>query len=130
LKNKENLEPKDVHQLQRLLQQYPMLRTAYQCKEQLRSWYRSRGTLTQKRAQFTKLIHRLQGAEDKALSKVATTYTNWFKEITNYFRCPMTNGYTEGFNNKIKTDKRKSYGYRNFNMHRFKVLISLVLHQK
>ena len=45
---------------------------------------------------------------------VAKTYLRWFDIITNYFRYRVTNGFTEGMNNKIKLDKRMAYGYRKF----------------
>ncbi len=35
--------------------------------------------------------------------------------ILNYFKYPMTNARTEGINNKIKTLKKQSYGFRNIN---------------
>jgi len=123
LKNKENLQPKEVKRLKCLFKQHPMLKKSYRLKEKIRSWYRSKGTLRKKKSQFKKIIHQLRLTQSKEFIKVADTYTNWFDEITNYFRCQLTNGYTEGFNNKIKTDKRKSYGYRSFKMQRFKVLL-------
>ena len=38
------------------------------------------------------------------------TLTNWFDEITNYFVRRLTSGFVEGFNNRLKTLKRRSYG--------------------
>ena len=47
--------------------------------------------------------------------KCAKTYRHWFKEILNAFKYShLTNGPTEGLNNKIKVLKRTSYGIRNF----------------
>ena len=57
-------------------------------------------------------------AESSGLSefeKCANTYRTWSKEILNAFKYPhITNGPTEGFNNKIKVLKRTSYGIRSF----------------
>ena len=54
--------------------------------------------------------------------KCAATYKHWSKEILNAFKYGMTNGPTEGFNNKIKVIKRTSYGIRNFKRFRTRIL--------
>ncbi len=48
--------------------------------------------------------------------------TNWREEILNYFDYPITNGFVEGKNNRIKTIKRMAYGYRNMNNFRLRIL--------
>lgn len=47
---------------------------------------------------------------------------NWFAEIMNSLDVPWTNGYTEGCNNKTKVLKRISFGVRNFNRFRNRIL--------
>ena len=42
--------------------------------------------------------------------------------ILNSFSSTITNGFTEGCNNKIKVLKRNAYGYRNFNRFRNRIL--------
>lgn len=54
--------------------------------------------------------------------KCAATYRHWSKEILNAFKYGITNGPTEGFNNKIKVIKRTSYGIRNFKRFRTRIL--------
>ena len=54
--------------------------------------------------------------------KCAGTMRNWFAGITNSFDSNITNGFTEGCNNKIKVLKRNAYGYRNFNRFRNRIL--------
>ncbi len=52
------------------------------------------------------------------------TYRTWSKEILNAFKYPhITNGPTEGFNNKIKVLKRTSYGIRNFQRLRTRIFL-------
>ena len=56
--------------------------------------------------------------------KVAKTYRTWSKEILNAFKyAHITNGPTEGFNNKIKVLKRTSYGIRNFQRLRTRIFL-------
>lgn len=56
--------------------------------------------------------------------KYAMTYRNWSKEILYAFKYGLTNGPTEGFNNKNKVLKRISYGVRNFEQFRTRILHS------
>ena len=60
----------------------------------------------------------------KEFEKCADTYRRWSKEILNAFKYGITNGTTEGFNNKIKVLKRTSYGIRNFERFRTRILHS------
>ena len=54
--------------------------------------------------------------------KCANTMINWITGILNSFSYPVTNGFTEGCNNKIKVLKRNAYGYQNFNRFRNRIL--------
>lgn len=47
---------------------------------------------------------------------------NWMTEILNSFSNPITNGFTEGCNNKIKVLKRIAFGYQNFHRFRNRIL--------
>lgn len=60
----------------------------------------------------------------KEFEKCANTYSRWAKEILNAFKYGITNGTTEGFNNKIKVLKRISYGIRSFERFRTRILHS------
>ncbi len=47
---------------------------------------------------------------------------NWLTGILDSFTTPLTNGFIEGCNNKIKVLKRNAYGYRDFNRFRNRIL--------
>lgn len=47
---------------------------------------------------------------------------NWLTGILNSFTTAITNGFTEGCNNKIKVLKRNAYGFRNFKRFRNRIL--------
>lgn len=53
-------------------------------------------------------------ADIENFDKCTSALTNWITEISNIFRYKITNGYTEGCNNKTKVLKRISYGLRNY----------------
>jgi len=50
------------------------------------------------------------------------TLDKWQEEITNYFVRRNSSGFVEGFNNKVKVLKRRSYGISNV-VHFFKRLV-------
>ena len=54
--------------------------------------------------------------------KCAKTMINWLSGILNSFSVSITNGFTEGCNNKIKVLKRNAYGYQNFKRFRNRIL--------
>ena len=54
--------------------------------------------------------------------KCAQTMINWMTGILNSFSTTVTNGFTEGCNNKIKVLKRIAFGYQNFNRFRNRIL--------
>lgn len=67
----------------------------------------------------------IQNAEASHLAKFNTcakTFRTHFQSICNAFESGFTNGFTEGCNNKIKVLKRISYGLRNFNRARNRIL--------
>ena len=67
----------------------------------------------------------IEDTEDCGLlrfEKCAETMRNWFNGIVNSFSTTVTNGFTEGCNNKIKVLKRNAYGYKNFKRFRNRIL--------
>jgi transposase IS204/IS1001/IS1096/IS1165 family protein len=58
-----------------------------------------------------------------ALKNCAKTYFNWIREIRNAIKVKYSNGPMEGYNNKIKTLKRLSFGFRNFTHFKARILL-------
>jgi transposase len=52
----------------------------------------------------------------------AKTLRKYHPEILNYYYAEITTGPLEGLNNKIKTLKRQSYGFRNQEYFKLKIL--------
>ena len=69
---------------------------------------------SRQRRDFNDWIKIAESSGLKEFEKCADTYRRWSKEILNAFKYGITNGTTEGFNNKIKVLKRTSYGIQNF----------------
>lgn len=67
----------------------------------------------------------IEEAEESGIEEFrasVTAYKNWFPQIINSLCQPITNGFTEGCNNKIKILKRNAYGYRRFDRFRKRIL--------
>jgi transposase len=76
------------------------------------------------RKEFYEWIKNAESCGIEAFEKCAATYRRWANEILNAFKYKLTNGPTEGFNNKIKVLKRTSYGIRKFERFRTRILHS------
>ena len=71
------------------------------------------------------MIEWIESAENCGIpqfEKCADTMRNWYKGIVNSFSTSITNGFTEGCNNKIKVLKRNAYGYQNIKHFRKRIL--------
>ena len=80
---------------------------------------------SEQRKEFLLWIRMAESSGIPELVKCAQTYRNWSKEILNAFKyAHLTNGPTEGYNNKIKVLKRISYGIRNFERFRTRILLT------
>ena len=64
----------------------------------------------------------VNAADIGEFTECARTYADWMEEILNIFRTGLSNGYTEGCNNRIKVIKRNAYGMRNFERLRKRIL--------
>jgi len=91
------------------LSKHPELREVYECKEMLHSFYRIRG---QRRAAHAlmALTERMSRSTLPEIQTLRKTLLKWKEEILAYFYTRLTNGRTEGFNNKAKLVKRRAYG--------------------
>lgn len=74
-------------------------------------------------------IYRVSNSEIPQFMRAGQTMQNWFGGIVNSYTTTITNGFTEGCNNKIKVLKRNAYGYRNFDRFRNRIL-HMFSHQK
>ena len=81
---------------------------------------------SEQRKEFWEWISTAEQSQLKEFENCAATYRHWSKEILNAFKYShISNGPTEGFNNKIKVLKRTSYGIRNFEHFRTRILLNM-----
>jgi transposase len=114
LKAQERLTDEDKKRLTPIFWNYPEVRNAWQIKENLRRCYQA-ATRQEAELELTELEARINRSPFKRFRVLLPTVREWREEILNYLDYPITNGFVEGKNNRIKTIKRMAYGYRNIN---------------
>ncbi|MGZ3710257.1 MAG: ISL3 family transposase [Bdellovibrionota bacterium] len=121
LRNRRNVNYFERLALDRWLDLHPDLKEIYLWKENLCSLYRCVGIrwATRKLQKMLDMMAKSLLPEIKTLRK---TLLKWRHEILNYFIYGLTNARTEGFNNVAKTVKKRSYGFRNFENYRLRLL--------
>jgi transposase len=111
LSNYEKLDSKKQSSLGCLLEVNKPIAMAHTMKEQIRLFWTKESV--REGAQF--LCWWIMDAIESGISelqKSGRTLLRYGKDILNYFKHRITNGKTEGINNKIKTMKRQAYGFR------------------
>ena len=121
LKGVERLADWEKARLNELFYRYPVLKRAWMLKESFRAWYKE---IDRSRAEerLSLLEERIANDSLPEFREFLPTLSNWREEILNYFDYPITNGFVEGKNNRIKTIKRTAYGYRNMDNFRLRIL--------
>lgn len=127
-RNKELLwkSPRKLTDLQKekvkeILRDQPELEEAYALKNSLDEWFKTSDETTAKEG-LEAWFQLVENSNIEAFKSVVKTYKRWKKEILNSFVYPYSNGYIEGVNNTTKVIKRNSYGIRNFERLRKKIL--------
>lgn len=114
LKAEERLTDEEKKRLIPIFWDYPEVRNAWQIKENLRRCYRA-DTRKEAELELIELEDRINRSPFKRFKTLKPTILEWREEILNYQDHPISNGFVEGKNNRIKTIKRMAYGYRNIN---------------
>lgn len=121
LMHKEQLSPGQLEQVSLMLSLSKDLAAAYYLLNQLYGVMASKDVYEAgKRLSDWFMAVNVAGIEE--FMECARTYANWMEEILNIFRTGLSNGYTEGCNNRIKVIKRNAYGMRNFERFRKRIL--------
>ncbi len=121
IKRFDTLKDEDKQAVQVMLYYSVNLSRAHWYKEQFLKILLSKDAETAKKS-MCEWIENAENCDIPQFEKCAGTMRNWYKGIMNSFSTPITNGFTEGCNNKIKVLKRNAYGYRNFRRFRNRIL--------
>ena len=121
MKRIEKLTPEEMDRLALMFEIAPRLSDAYRIKNDFLTVIRSKSSAEAKQ-RLVDWLFSVEVMDLPEFNDCTKVYHNWFKEIINSIDVPWTNGYIEGCNNKTKVLKRVSYGMRNFNNFRKRIL--------
>jgi len=94
------------------LTQEPDLARAWALKEGLRTVYKKQRA-DDAAVALENWITDAQASGLRPFQRAGSTLRKWQQEVLNYWRYPITNALVEGKHNRVKTLKRRAYGYRN-----------------
>ena len=121
LKNHVNLRRKQKQRLRELLELNENLLTAHLLKEEFAAFYQCQNA-AQATLFLEQWISACQESGLKPFLKFAKQIERWKDGLLAYFQFPITNGVSEGINNKIKVLKRRAYGFHDFDYFSLKIL--------
>jgi transposase len=111
LRNYEKLDLNKQNSLECLLEVNKPIALAHAMKEQIRLFW-TKQTIKEGASFLACWIMDAVESGINELTKTGKTLLRHWQGLVNYFKHPITNGKTEGINNKIKTMKRQAYGFR------------------
>ncbi|MFN2108525.1 MAG: ISL3 family transposase [Anaerolineae bacterium] len=112
-KNHRDLDQNERARLRALFELSPRLKAAYTFREELTAIFEMSLTKPQAQIRLRKWAAKVRRSGLTCFDSFLTTLQNWLEEISNYFLNRLNSGFVEGFNNKIKTLKRRCYGILN-----------------
>ena len=121
MKRTEKLTDEEMERLSLMFEIAPRLADAYRIKNEFLTVIRSKSSAEGKQ-RLVDWLFSVEVMDLPEFTDCTKAYHNWFQEILNSMDAPWTNGYIEGCNNKTKVLKRVSYGMRNFNNFRKRIL--------
>ncbi len=118
-----NLNKEQEKDLNELMDQNKKLYEAYLLKEQALSIFdRRQKNVALERLQIWK--ENIKKANIEEFQKLLKTFDHYWYGIENYFTHHVTNGASEGYNNKINIIKRRAYGFIDIEYFKLKILQS------
>lgn len=119
----DDLKPDEYQQLCRILDYDETLRWSYSIVQKLFEIVDEKNS-KKKEMLFKDFMNYASNCDIPEFNKHLQTYFKWYKYIINSFYTEYSNGITEGLNTKIKTLKRVSFGFRNFQNFRLRILMA------
>ena len=114
-RNKADLSEADAALLDRLFSYSPLLKLAYDFREDLSAIFAQDLSKTEAIHLIEQWADKVQASSLTCFDPFLTTLDTYLDEISNYFLHRDSSGFVEGLNNKVKVLKRRCYGLRNVN---------------
>ena len=114
-KNKADLNPEQRAILDRLFAYSPLLKQAYDLREQLTAIFEQPPFKNDAKRALRAWQAQVRATGLTCFDSFLKTLHRYWEPITNYFVDLLTSGFVEGLNNKLKVLKRRCYGILNLN---------------
>lgn len=122
MKDLSKIKDFDTEKLLYAFELSPVLKAAYILKQEFLN-IKKCTSFEEKEAKFRKWLYDADCSTIKEFKTAVSTLRQWHEYISNSFKTNFSNGPTEGKNNLIKTIKRISFGYRNLQNFRNRILL-------
>ena len=109
-KNEADLEDQEKEKRNRFFEYSPELELAYNFREELTRIFEMNLTKEEGKEKLLVWKDKVEQSVLSCFDKFLITLNNWLDKIANYFTARLSSGFVEGFNNKLKTTKRRCYG--------------------
>jgi len=124
VRRRAELKPEEEAKLQKALEAFPELRTAYLLKERFVAIADKIQDRSQAERFLRAWVYEAQASGLAQLVKFSQTLLHWWNEFLNYFNEGFTSAVVEGLNNAIRGVIRRAYGYHVFEHFRLHVLVN------
>jgi transposase len=123
LKSAEERSTEEDKKLEEAFAVCPKLGIVHGLREELRNIFKKDLTKEEGLAEINKWVGKAENVGSKPLDRFLVTVGNWKEKVANYFTERVTNAGMEGTNNHIRSIIRRSFGYRDFDTLRRRVLL-------
>ena len=122
MKDSSKAKPKDLEKLLYAFEFSPILKYAYKLKQDFLD-IKKKPSFEEKEKAFRKWLNDAECSTIDEFKTPVKTLRQWHEYISNSFKLNLSNGPVEGKNNLIKTLKRLSFGFKNLNNFRARILL-------
>lgn len=125
----ESLSEESRKRLETLLSYSSLLRSVWEWKEALTTWYDCSPSFAVAERGFERWCEQGDRIDHPSVRSTLKTMRNWKEEIVNYHKCRWTNATVEGRHNRIKAFQRRHYFTRNRSCYKAGILIECNRHR-
>jgi transposase len=122
MKKESNIKDYDTEKLLYAFEFSPILKEAHKLKQEFLK-IKDLNTFEEKEKAFKKWLDDAESSTIKEYKSTVKTLRQWHEYISNSFKYEISNGAVEGKNNLIKVLKRISFGFKNLNNFRSRILM-------
>jgi transposase len=128
LKNREDLTKKEKDTLRKVLEkpEYILLKQVYESKTIFKSILDEDISKEEATKKIELWIEEIEKTPNRFLRSFIDFFNRWKEYILNYFEGRYHTSLIEGINNKIKSIKRRAYGFANFEHFKVRVICAFI----